>query len=153
MSGSKKSEITERKLKDTLEIRKNEIEHTKKEIESATWYGKGFAIRADCGLDVDVEFHQLIGLLIGVFNDITFRLNPEKLDDVFVGYLRSQLEILRGSARHFWDIQEIRKDDTDRGKKAITVIQNFRPQLFEFQRNMESYLKKSENRATKPVIV
>ena len=144
LSGSKKSEIAEQKLKENLDNRKNEIEHTKKEIESAIWYGKGFAIRADCGLDVEVEFHQLIGLLIGVFNDINFRLDPERLDDVFVGYLRSQLEILRGSARHFWDIQEIRKDDSNGGKKAITVIQNFRPLLFEFQRNMESYLKKTE---------
>ncbi len=144
LSGSKKSEITERKFKDTLDNKKSEMEHAKKEIESAIWYGKGFAIRAECGLDVDVEFHQLIGLLIGVFNEVTFRLDPEKLDDEFVGYLRSQLEILRSSARHFWEIQDIRKDDQDRGKKAITVIQNFRPQLFEFQRNMEPYLKKTE---------
>lgn len=144
LSGSKKSEITERKSKEALENRKNEIEHAEKEIEAATWYGKGFAIRAGCGLDVDVEFHQLIGLLIGVFNDITFRLDPEKLNDEFVGYLRGQLETLRDSAQRFWETQEIRKDDAEKEKKALMIIQNFRPQLFKFERCMEPYLKKTE---------
>jgi hypothetical protein len=135
--GSGKSEIAERKFKELLEGAKNAIE-------SALWYGKGFAIRAECGVEVDVEFHQLIGLVIEKFNGISLRLAPEKLDDVFAGYLKAQLEILRESAGHFWDIQEIRNSDSEKQKKVGTIIGNLRPRLFDFERSMEPYLEKTE---------
>jgi hypothetical protein len=135
--GSGKSEIAERKFKELLEGAKNTVE-------SAIWYGKGFAIRAECGIEVDVEFHQLIGVVIEKFNDISLRLAPEKLDDVFAGYLKARLEILRESAQHFWDIQEIRNSDSEKQKKVDTIIINFRSRLFDFERNMEPYLKKTE---------
>ena len=135
--GSKKNEMEERKFKEILEATKNSLE-------SNLWYGKGFAIRAECGTEVDVEFHQLIGVLIEKFSDISLRLAPEKLDTEFIGYLRSQLEMLRDTARHFWDIQEIRKDDLEKEKKVLTITQNFRTRLFEFERSMEPYLRKTE---------
>ena len=132
--GSKKSEITEKRIKEALESTKNTIE-------SFIWYGKGFAIRAECGIEVDVEFHQLIGLLIQIFNDVSVRLAPEKFDDAFIGYFKSQLETLVENAQQFWRIEEIRKDDPEKAKKASEKIQNYRPLLFKFGRNMESYLK------------
>ena len=35
-----------------------------------------------------------------------------------------QLGTLQESAHHFWDIQQIRKDDPDKEKKVIDIIQN-----------------------------
>lgn len=135
--GSKNNEIVERKFKEVLEDKKNRIE-------SAIWYGKGFAIRAECGPEVEIQFHQLMGVLIEKFSDISLRLIPEKLNAEFVGYLKAQLEMLGDTARHFWDIQEIGKNDPEKEKKALTIIQNFRAKLFEFERNMEPYLRTTE---------
>lgn len=132
--GSKDSEIVEKKIREALE-------GTKHIIECAVWYGKSFAIQSGCGTEVDVQFHQLMGLIVEKFNNVSLRLIPEKIDDRFRGYLEGQLEILQESAHHFWDIQQIGKNDTE--KKVSEIIQIFRTQLFDFERNMEPYIKET----------
>jgi hypothetical protein len=134
---SGKNEVATRKVKELLEGAKNAIE-------SAIWYGKSFAIRAECGIEVDMEFHQLLGVLIQRFNDISLRLAPEKLDDVFAGYLKAKLEALSESAQHFWDIQQIRNTDLEKQEKVEQIISDLRSRLFEFERSMEPYLEKTE---------
>ena len=129
-------ESLERKIREALE-------GTKHIIECAVWYGKSFATRLECSIEVDVEFDQLMGLLIEKFNNISLRLIPEKIDERFRGYLEAQLGTLQESAHHFWDIQQIRKDDPDKEKKVIDIIQKLRTQLFDFERNIEPYLKET----------
>jgi hypothetical protein len=75
--GSKRTEIMERKFKEALI-------GTKNAIEASIWYGKGFAIQAECGVKVDKSFHVLMGLLINKFNDIQMRIDPEKLDEKLI---------------------------------------------------------------------
>ena len=139
--GSKKTEMIERKFKEALE-------NTKNAIESNIWYGKGFAIAADCGLKVDKEFHDLMGLLIMKFNDIHMRLDAEKLDNKLVEHLQSQLGILANYAQRFWNIQGI-SGYQDKEDKTVKTIEDFRSRLWDFTQIMEPYLKSEE---TKKVI-
>ena len=73
MFNTKKSDVVENKFRDALM-------GTKNAIESLIWYGKGFAVREECGLKVDTEFHHLMGLLVSIFNEIHMKLDSEKLD-------------------------------------------------------------------------
>lgn len=136
MFSSKRKETIERKFKEALVGSKNAIE-------SSIWYGKGFAIQAECGVKVDKEFHNLMGLLIRIFNDISMTLVPEKLDEKLVEYLQGQLKILEDYAQRFWNIQGIHNYQ-DKEKKATKIIENFRSRLWDFQTSMEPYLKQEE---------
>lgn len=136
MWSSKKTDMIERKFKEALE-------GTKNAIESSIWYGKGFAIAADCGLKVDREFHDLMGLLIMKFNDIHMRLDAEKLDDKLVEHLQSQLKILADYAQRFWNIQGI-SSHQDKEADTMKIIEDFRSRLWDFTRIMEPYLKSEE---------
>lgn len=134
--GSKDNEMVEKKIREA-------VEGTKNIIECALWYGKSFAIQSECGIEVDVEFHQLIGLLIEKFNNVSLRLIPEKIDERFRGYLEGQLEILQESAHHFWDIQQLSKNYPEKKTKVLEITQRLRTQLFDFERNMDPYLKET----------
>jgi hypothetical protein len=136
MFGSKKKEIIERKFREALEGTKNAIEYY-------IWFGKGFAIGAECGLNVDKEFHFLIAVLTKIFKDISMRLVPEKLNDELVTHLQGQLKILEDYAQRFWQIQGINAYP-DKENKAIAIIENFRQRLSDFERSMEPYLKSEE---------
>ena len=140
--GSKKTEIVERKFKEALE-------GTKSAIESSIWYGKGFAIQAECGVKVDKEFHHLMALLISFFSDFSMRLVPEKLDEKLVEHLQSQLKTLEEYAQRFWDIQGFRSyPEKEKEEKATIIIENFRSRMWDFRRSMEPYLKTEETKPT-----
>lgn len=130
--GSKKNELIEKKFKEALEGTKNAIEYN-------IWYGKGFAIQAQCGINVDKEFHFLMGILVKTFSDISMRLIPEKLNDGLVTHLQGQLKILEDNAQRIWHIQGI--NDPQKEEKVKKIIEDFRKQLFDFERSMEPYLK------------
>jgi hypothetical protein len=134
--GSKKTEMVERKFKEALE-------GTKNAIESNIWFGKGFAIAADCGSKVDKEFHDLMGLLIMKFNDIHMRLDVEKLDERLVEHLKSQLKILADYAQHFWNIQGS-SSHQNKEEDAMKIIEDFRSRLWDFTGIMGPYLKSEE---------
>ena len=136
MFSLKKKETIERRFKEALIGSKNAIE-------SSIWFGKGFAIRAECGVKVDKEFHHLMALLIKIFNDISMTLVPERLDEKLVEHLQGQLEILENHAQRFWNIQGIH-DRPDKEKDAMKIIENFRSRLWDFQKSMEPYLKQEE---------
>lgn len=133
---SNRKEIVERKFRAALE-------GTKNAIESFVWYGKGFAIAADCGLKVDKEFHDLMGLLIIKFNEIHMRLDAGKLDEKLVENLQSQLKILADYAAHFWNIQGI-SSRQDKEEYTMKIIDDFRSRLWDFTRIMDNYLKSEE---------
>lgn len=133
LRNSKKTEIMERKFKEALI-------GTKNAIESSIWYGKGFAIQAQCGIKVDNEFHHLMGLLIMKFNDIQMSIDPEKLGEKLIGHLVGQLKILEEHAERFWNIQGTSKHP-DKEKKALETIENFRGRLWDFVKSMEPYLR------------
>ena len=133
---SKRIETIEKKIKEALIGSKNAIE-------SRIWYGKGFAIRAECGLNVDQEFHQLMGLIISIFNDISMRIVPEKLDEKLVEHLKVQLKVLEDYTQRFWNIQGIH-DRPNKDKEAMKIIENFKGRLWDFQKSMEPYLKQEE---------
>ena len=143
--GSKKTETIERKFKEALEA-------TKSAIESNIWYGKGFAIQAECGVKVDKEFHHLMALLINFFSDIFMRLIPEKLDEKLVEHLQSQLKMLEGYAQRFWNMQGFRSYQ-DKDKRAMEIINNFRSRLWDFKRSMEPYLKSEKTESTRDAVV
>lgn len=130
---SKKTETIEKKFKEALMGSKNALE-------SSLWLGKGYAIRAECGLEVDEDFHHLMALLIRIFNDISMRIVPEKLDEKLVEHLRGQFKILEDHAQRFSNIQGSH-GYTDKEKKAMKIIENFRSRLWDFQKSMEPYLK------------
>lgn len=130
---SKKTEIMERKFKEALVGSKNAIE-------SSIWYGKGFAIQAECGSKVDKEFHHLMGLLIMRFNDIQMKIDPEKLDEKLIDHLVGQLKILEDHAQRFWNIQGS-SSDQHKEEKALKMIEDFQNTLRDFDKSMEPYLK------------
>ena len=130
---SKKTETIERKFKEALI-------GTKNAIESSIWYGKGFAIQAECGSKVDKSFHTLMGLLIKHFNDIQMRIDPEKLDEKLIEHLVGQLKILEEYAQRFWNIQGI-SGHQDKEKKALKMIEDFESRLWDFSKSMETYLR------------
>ena len=130
---SKKTEIMERKFKEALVGSKNAIE-------SSIWYGKGFAIQAECGSKVDKEFHHLMGLLIMRFNDIQMKIDPEKLDEKLIGHLVGQLKILEEHAQRFWNIQGS-SGDQHKEERALKMIEDFQSRLWDFSKSMETYLK------------
>lgn len=136
---SSKKEAIERRFKEALIGSKNAIE-------SSIWYGKGFAIRAECGVNVDEQFHQLMAHLINIFNDISMTLVPEKLDEKLVEHLQGQLKILEDYAQRFWNIQGI-SNNPDKEKKAMRIIENFRSRLWDFQKSMEPYLKQERKKS------
>jgi hypothetical protein len=133
--GSKKNELIERKFREALEATKNAIEYN-------IWYGKGFAVQAQLGIEVDKEFHFLMGILVKIFSDISMRLIPEKLDDGLVTHLQGQLKILEDNAQRIWYIQNI--SDPQKEEKVIKILGDFRERLFEFQTSMKPYLKENE---------
>lgn len=133
MFSSKKTETLEKKFKEALI-------GTKNAIESAIWYGKGFAIQSECGINVDKEFHHLAGLLISQFNDIYMRLDPEKLDEKLIEHLVGQLKILEKYAQRFWRIQGTSRDP-NKEKMALNTIENFRSRLWDFTNSMETYFR------------
>ncbi|MGD0644098.1 MAG: hypothetical protein ABSA75_04265 [Candidatus Bathyarchaeia archaeon] len=133
---SNKTEQIERRFKEALE-------GTKNQIESNIWYGKGYAIAGQSGLKVDVEFHHLMGLLIMKFNDISIRLDAEKLDDKLVEHLESQLGILSEYAQRFWNLQGI-INYQNKEADAMKTIDDFRSRLWDFVKSMEPYLRKTE---------
>ena len=132
---SNKAEKIEGKFKEALQ-------GTRDQIESSIWYGKGFAIGSECGIRVDREFHDLMGLLITKFSDISLRLDAEKLDDKLAEHLQSQLTILSGYAQRFWSIQGI-SSHQDKEGDAMKIIEDFRGRLWDFTNSMEPYLKKT----------
>jgi len=134
--GSKKRETIERRFKEALIGSKNAIE-------SNIWWGKGFAIRAECGIKVDAEFHRLMGLLISKFNDISMRLDAEKLDEKLVEHIMGQLKVLEEYAQRFWNIQGI-GSDSDKEKRAVKIIETFSSRLWDFEKSMEPYLWEEE---------
>ena len=136
MFSSKKGEIVERKFREALIASKNALE-------SNIWYGKGFAVAADCGSKVDKEFHHLMGLLASQFGDIYMRLDPEKLDEKLVEHLVGQLKILEKHAQFFWNIQGI-LSRKDKEADALKIVEDFRSRLWDFQTSMEPYLKPSD---------
>jgi hypothetical protein len=113
---------------------------TKNAIESSIWYGKGFAIQAECGTKVDKSFHDLMGLLISKFNDIQMRINPEKLDEKLIEHLVGQLKILEEYAQRFWNIQGTSKH-SDKEERSLKMIEDFRSRLWDFEKSMEKYYK------------
>lgn len=133
--GSKKTETIERKFKEALM-------GARSAIESNIWYGKGFALASECGIKVDKEFHDLMGLLIAKFNDIHMGLDSEKLDESLIEHITGQLEILEEYAQRFWNLQGIGKYH-DKEVKAVKTIENFRSRLWDFTRSMEPYLRES----------
>jgi hypothetical protein len=130
---SKKTEIMERKFKEALVGSKNAIE-------SAIWYGKGFAIQAECGSRVDKEFHHLMGLLIMRFNDIQMKIDPEKLDEKLIGHLVGQMKMLEENAQRFWNMQGT-SGDQHKEEKALKMIEDFQSRLWDFSKSMETYLR------------
>jgi len=131
--GSKRTETMERKFFEALM-------GTQNAIESSIWYGKGFAIAAECGVKVDKEFHHLMGNLISKFNDIYMRLDPEKLDEKLIEHLAGQLKILEGYAEHLWNIQGI-GNNPHKEEDALKVISEFEGRLRDFRNSMVKYLK------------
>lgn len=138
---SKKTEIIERKFKEALI-------GTKNAIESCLWYGKGFAIQAECGTNVDREFHSLMGLLITRFNDIQMRIDPTKLDEKLAKHLVGQLKILEAHAQRFWNIQGS-SGDQHKEERALKIIEDFKSKLWDFTKSMEAYLKVEQREADK----
>jgi hypothetical protein len=134
--GSKKTETVEGKFRFLLESTKNSIE-------SLIWYGKGFAIQLNYGSKVDGAFHELMGLVIMKFNDISMRLDVSKLDDKLIEHLRSQFQILTDYAQRFWNIQGSQISST-REVEILKTIEDFRSRLWDFTRVMEPYLKSEE---------
>ena len=130
---SKKTETMERKFNEALM-------GTKNAIESCIWYGKGFAIAEECGSKVDKSFHELMGLLISQFNDISMKLDPRKLDKKLIDHLVGQLKILENYAQRFWNIQGI-SSHRHKEKDTMKIIEDFRSRLWDFKRSMEPYLK------------
>lgn len=133
LRSSKKTETLEKKFKEALI-------GTKNAIESSIWYGKGFAIQAECDTKVDKEFHHLMGLLIKQFNDIQMRIDPDKLDVKLIEHLVGQLKILEEYAQRFWNIQGTSKHH-DKDEKALKMIGDFRSRLWDFEKSMEKYYK------------
>jgi hypothetical protein len=133
LRGSKKTEELEKKIREVLV-------GTKNAIESSIWYGKGFAIQAECGTKVDKSFHDLMGLLISKFNDIQMRINPEKLDEKLIEHLVGQLKILEEYAQRFWNIQGTSKH-SDKEERSLKMIEDFRSRLWDFEKSMEKYYK------------
>ena len=134
--GSKKKEMIERKFRVALDSTKNIIE-------SCIWYGKGFAISANCGIKIDKEFHDLMGLTIMKFNDISIRLDAEKLDEKLVENFESQFKILTDYAQHFWNMNGL-SNNPNKEADALKIIEDFRSRLWDFTRIMEPYLKSEE---------
>lgn len=132
----KKTEGIEERFKEALNGTKNAIEYN-------IWYGKGFAIKAQCGLNVDSNFHFLIGRVILAFNEIFMRLDPEKLDEKLIDHLIGQLKILERYAQQFQNIQGS-PSNQNREDDAMKIIENFESKLRDFQTSMEPYLKPSE---------
>jgi hypothetical protein len=130
---SKKTETIERKFKEALI-------GTKNAIESSIWYGKGFAIQAECGSKVDKSFHTLMGLFIMRFNDIQMRIDPEKLDEKLIEHLVGQLKILEEHAQRFWNIQGS-SGYQDKEERVLKMIEDFESRLLDFSKSMETYLK------------
>lgn len=130
---SKKRETIEEKFKEALIGSKNVIE-------SSIWYGKGFAIVENCGTKVDMSFHHLMGLHIQFFNDISLRLDPEKLNEKLIEHLAGQLKILEEYAQRFWQIQGI-SSHQNKEEDAMKIIEDFRSRLWDFKKSMEAYLK------------
>jgi hypothetical protein len=134
--GSKRTEIVEKKFKEALE-------GTKNQIESNIWYGKGYALVENCGIKVDKEFHDLMGLLIMKFNVISIRFDAEKLDEKLVEHLQSQLKILEEYAQRFWNISGV-SSHQNKEEDTMKIIEDFRSRLWDFTRIMEPYLKSEE---------
>ena len=139
---SKKKETIEGKFKEALVGSKNAIE-------SSIWWGKGFAIGAECGINVDEEFHHLMGLLVSIFNDTSLKVDPEKLDEKLVEHLVRQFKILEDYAGRFWNIQGMH-DHPEKEKNAIEIIKNFKSRLWDFQKSMEPYMRKAEEDSDRP---
>jgi len=111
---SKKTETMERKFKEALM-------GTRDAIESSIWYGKGFAIAAECGSKVDKEFHQ-------------------KLDEKLIDHLLGQLKVLEEYAGRFWNLQGI-GNHPNKEKDALKIIEDFQSRLLDFRNSMEKYLR------------
>ena len=84
-----------------------------------------------------------MGLLIMKFNDISMRLDAEKLDEKLVEHLQSQLKILTDYAQRFWNIQGI-SSHRNIEEDTMKIIDDFRSRLWDFTRVMEPYLKSEE---------
>ncbi len=140
---SKKTETIEKKFKEALI-------GTKNALESSIWYGKGFAITEECGSKVDRSFHDLMGLLIHLFNDISMRLDPEKLDEKLIEHLIGQLKVLEDYASRFWQIQGISSHQDKQGD-TTKIINDFKSRLWDFIKSMEPYLKPRTTNLSKPV--
>ena len=138
LRGTKKKEMVEKKFREALD-------GTKNVVESCIWYGKGFAITANCGSKVDESFHELMGLSLMKFNDINMRLDSEKLDEKLVENLQSQLKILSDYAQHFWNISGS-TNHPDKEAEAMKIIDDFKSRLWDFTKIVESYLKAGEDK-------
>ena len=80
---------------------KEALNGSKNAIEARIWNGIGNIKHAELGTKVERDVCRLMGTLIDLFNDISMRLDPEKLDDKLVDHLLRQLETLERYAGWF----------------------------------------------------
>ena len=133
MFSSKKEETLEKKFKEALMGSKNALE-------SNIWWGMGFALRAECDFNVMQAFHHLMGILIQIFNDVSMKIVPQRLDEKLIEHFQGQFKILEEHAQRFWQIQGSH-DSPDKDKKAMKIIENFKSRLWDFEKSMNPYLK------------
>jgi len=66
-----------------------------KDIEQDLWNAKSFAIKNELEKEIDYEFHYLFSLLIGIFNRINLKFDPNNLSEDLLNHLKRELELLQ----------------------------------------------------------
>lgn len=114
-----------------------------KDIEIHLWSAKGFAIKNELGKHIDYEFHHLFSRLIGIFNEIRLKFDPNTLSEDLLNHLKRELKILQEQSGRLWDIQSC--NPTPEGKeKAKKLIVDFTRNLYDFSKRMKPYLRQEE---------
>jgi hypothetical protein len=117
-----------------------------KNIEVQLWFALGYAINNELGKGIDYDLHHLFGRLIGIFNKINLRFDPNTLSEDLLSHLKLQLKQLEEQSQRLWNIQSC--NPTQEGKEtAKKLIDDFSRNLYDFANIMGPYMKEEEKKS------